>query len=156
MLSEKIISRSIDPATNEMLARAEELGFTTAWDRYEAMLPQCGFGELGVCCRNCNMGPCRISPFEDEGPQLGICGATADIIVARSEIGPVQQVGHLRVELRQIDIQLIVVPRIEATRGGRNIGGPGPATYVHIPLWINIQGIGVVRVGASYEGTKKY
>ena len=86
MLSEKIISRSIDPATNEMLARAEELGFTTAWDRYEAMLPQCGFGELGVCCRNCNMGPCRISPFEDEGPQLGICGATADIIVARNLI----------------------------------------------------------------------
>lgn len=84
--NEKILSRSIDPATHEMLARAEELGFETAWDRYEAMLPQCGFGELGVCCRNCNMGPCRISPFEDEGPQLGICGATADIIVARNLI----------------------------------------------------------------------
>jgi carbon-monoxide dehydrogenase catalytic subunit len=84
--SEKILSRSIDPAVHEMLARAEELGFETAWDRYEAMLPQCGFGELGVCCRNCNMGPCRISPFEDEGPQKGICGATADIIVARNLI----------------------------------------------------------------------
>jgi carbon-monoxide dehydrogenase catalytic subunit len=84
--SEKILSRSIDPATQEMLARAEELGLQTAWDRYEAMLPQCGFGELGVCCRNCNMGPCRISPFEGEGPQLGICGATADIIVARNLI----------------------------------------------------------------------
>jgi carbon-monoxide dehydrogenase catalytic subunit len=82
--SEKILSRSIDPATHEMLARAEELGIETAWDRYEAMLPQCGFGELGVCCRNCNMGPCRISPFEEEGPKLGICGATADIIVARN------------------------------------------------------------------------
>ncbi len=82
--SEKILSRSIDPATQEMLARAEELGLETAWDRYEAMLPQCGFGELGVCCRNCNMGPCRISPFEEEGPKLGVCGATADIIVARN------------------------------------------------------------------------
>ena len=79
-------SRTIDPATQEMLDRAEELGLPTVWDRYEAMLPQCGFGELGVCCRNCNMGPCRISPFEDEGPQLGICGATADIIVARNLI----------------------------------------------------------------------
>ncbi|MCK4316176.1 MAG: carbon monoxide dehydrogenase, partial [Anaerolineae bacterium] len=58
--SEKILSRSIDPATHEMLARAEELGLETAWDRYEAQLPQCGFGELGVCCRNCTMGPCRI------------------------------------------------------------------------------------------------
>ena len=84
--SEKILSRSIDPATQEMLARAEELGFETAWDRYEAQLPQCGFGELGVCCRNCNMGPCRISPFEEEGPKAGVCGATADIIVARNLI----------------------------------------------------------------------
>ena len=82
---EKILNRSIDPATQEMLARAEELNLETAWDRYEAQLPQCGFGELGVCCRNCNMGPCRISPFED-GPKKGVCGATADIIVARNLI----------------------------------------------------------------------
>ncbi len=86
LYSEKVLNRSIDPATQEMLAQAEAQGFETAWDRYEAMLPQCGFGELGVCCRNCNMGPCRISPFEDEGPQRGICGATADIIVARNLI----------------------------------------------------------------------
>ncbi len=84
--SDKILSRSIDPAALEMLARAEELGLETAWDRLEAMLPQCGFGELGVCCRNCNMGPCRISPFEEEGPKKGVCGATADIIVARNLI----------------------------------------------------------------------
>jgi len=84
--SEKVLGRSIDPATQEMLARAEELGLETAWDRYEAMLPQCGFGELGVCCRHCNMGPCRIDPFEEEGPKAGVCGATADIIVARGLI----------------------------------------------------------------------
>ena len=85
LYSEKIRKRSIDPATQAMLARAEELNLETAWDRYEAQLPQCGFGELGVCCRNCNMGPCRISPFED-GPKAGVCGATADIIVARNLI----------------------------------------------------------------------
>ena len=84
--NEKILGRSIDPAVHEMLARAEELGLETAWDRYEAQLPQCGFGELGVCCRHCNMGPCRISPFEEEGPKKGVCGATADIIVARGLI----------------------------------------------------------------------
>jgi carbon-monoxide dehydrogenase catalytic subunit len=32
------------------------------------------------------MGPCRISPFEEEGPKAGVCGATADIIVARNLI----------------------------------------------------------------------
>ena len=32
------------------------------------------------------MGPCRISPFDEEGPKAGVCGATADIIVARGFI----------------------------------------------------------------------
>lgn len=81
-----ILDKSIDPAVHEMLDHAEKNGLETAWDRYQKMLPQCGFGELGVCCRNCNMGPCRISPFEDGGPKKGICGATADIIVARNLI----------------------------------------------------------------------
>ncbi|MDD4488858.1 MAG: anaerobic carbon-monoxide dehydrogenase catalytic subunit, partial [Methanothrix soehngenii] len=54
-----------------------------AWDRLEKQQPQCGFGELGICCRNCNMGPCRIDPF-GEGASAGVCGATADIIVARN------------------------------------------------------------------------
>lgn len=81
---DKIQARSIDPATQIMLLQAEKQGIPTAWDRFEAMQPQCGFGELGLCCRNCNMGPCRISPFEGEGPKQGVCGATADIIVARN------------------------------------------------------------------------
>jgi len=71
------------PAAQEMLRQAEKLGIETAWDRYEAQLPQCGFGELGTCCRNCMQGPCRIDPF-GEGPQKGVCGATADTIVARN------------------------------------------------------------------------
>jgi carbon-monoxide dehydrogenase catalytic subunit len=29
------------------------------------------------------MGPCRIDPFGDSGPKKGVCGATADTIVAR-------------------------------------------------------------------------
>ena len=66
-----------------MLQKAEEEGIETAWDRYEKQLPQCSFGQLGICCRNCNMGPCRIDPF-GEGADRGICGATADIIVARN------------------------------------------------------------------------
>ncbi|KKC29462.1 anaerobic carbon-monoxide dehydrogenase catalytic subunit [Caldanaerobacter subterraneus] len=74
---------SIDPAVTKMLEIARKQGMETAWDRYLAQKPQCGFGELGICCRNCNMGPCRIDPF-GEGPQKGVCGATADTIVARN------------------------------------------------------------------------
>jgi anaerobic carbon-monoxide dehydrogenase catalytic subunit len=75
--------RSVDPASQEMLAVCAKADLETAWDRYDRQQPQCGFGELGICCRNCNMGPCRIDPF-GEGPTTGVCGATADIIVARN------------------------------------------------------------------------
>jgi carbon-monoxide dehydrogenase catalytic subunit len=75
--------RSIDIATNEIREYASQAGIETAWDRLEAQEPQCGFGKLGICCRNCLMGPCRIDPFGD-GAREGICGATADTIVARN------------------------------------------------------------------------
>jgi carbon-monoxide dehydrogenase catalytic subunit len=75
--------RSIDPATQEMADHAAACGFELAWDRYEALLPQCDFGRLGICCRNCVLGPCRIDPFGD-GAQYGVCGATADTIAARN------------------------------------------------------------------------
>jgi carbon-monoxide dehydrogenase catalytic subunit len=81
-MKEEILNRSIDPAALTMLEVADKAGLETAWDRFEKQQPQCGFGELGVCCRHCNMGPCRIDPF-GEGPTKGVCGATADIMVAR-------------------------------------------------------------------------
>ncbi len=74
--------RTIDPAAQAMLSIAQKAGLETAWDRFEKQQPQCGFGELGLCCRHCNMGPCRIDPF-GEGPSRGVCGATADTMVAR-------------------------------------------------------------------------
>ncbi|MBW1645619.1 MAG: anaerobic carbon-monoxide dehydrogenase catalytic subunit [Deltaproteobacteria bacterium] len=55
----------------------------TVWDRLAAQQPQCGYCEMGLSCRICAMGPCRIDPF-GEGPQKGVCGADADIIVARN------------------------------------------------------------------------
>jgi anaerobic carbon-monoxide dehydrogenase catalytic subunit len=66
-----------------MLKKAQDEGIETAWDRLKKQEPQCGYCELGVSCRICAMGPCRIDPF-GEGPQLGVCGADADIIVARN------------------------------------------------------------------------
>ena len=82
-MSKDVRDRSIDPASQEMLDLCQRSGLETAWDRFEKQQPLCGFGELGLCCRNCNMGPCRIDPF-GEGASKGTCGATADIIVARN------------------------------------------------------------------------
>jgi carbon-monoxide dehydrogenase catalytic subunit len=76
-------SRSVDPAAQEMLAQARALGARTVWDRHDDLKPLCGFGELGLCCDICYMGPCRIDPF-GEGAQLGACGADAHLIVARN------------------------------------------------------------------------
>ncbi len=75
--------RSIDKASQQMIDHAAGCGFELAWDRYEALLPQCDFGKLGICCRNCVLGPCRIDPF-GEGAQRGVCGATAGTIAARN------------------------------------------------------------------------
>ncbi|MDR3238842.1 MAG: anaerobic carbon-monoxide dehydrogenase catalytic subunit [Clostridiales bacterium] len=74
--------KTIDPAAAEMLSKAASEKIETTWDRYEKQQPQCGFGELGVCCRNCLQGPCRINPFGE--PKRGICGADADLIVTRN------------------------------------------------------------------------
>jgi carbon-monoxide dehydrogenase catalytic subunit len=66
----------------ELLPIANSRGIETVFDRYKAQQPQCGFGTLGLCCRICWKGPCRIDPF-GEGPKHGICGADRDTIVAR-------------------------------------------------------------------------
>lgn len=76
-------SRSADPAAEEMLRIADREGYESIWSRHEAQQPQCGYGQLGTCCRICSMGPCRIDPF-GHGPSRGVCGATADTIVARN------------------------------------------------------------------------
>ncbi|MHB8707858.1 MAG: anaerobic carbon-monoxide dehydrogenase catalytic subunit [Desulfuromonadales bacterium] len=77
------MKQSIDPSLQELLPLAKAEGIDTVWDRHQAMQPQCGFGQLGICCRICWKGPCRVDPF-GEGPQRGICGADADTIVARN------------------------------------------------------------------------
>jgi anaerobic carbon-monoxide dehydrogenase catalytic subunit len=71
--------RSIDPAAQAMLIRAEELGLDTAFSRAEQMVP-CPIGADGSCCRMCFMGPCRLV----KDGQTGVCGATIETITARS------------------------------------------------------------------------
>ncbi|HEX6303779.1 MAG TPA: anaerobic carbon-monoxide dehydrogenase catalytic subunit [Anaerolineales bacterium] len=73
--------RSIDPASREMLFRADELGLSTAFSRADDMVP-CNIGGAGMCCKICGMGPCRLTK---EG-QTGVCGATIDTIQARNLI----------------------------------------------------------------------
>ena len=72
--------RVTDPASLEVLKKAEAEGIDTCFDRMDTQASQCSFGKGGLCCRICHMGPCRIrakSPY-------GVCGADADTVVARN------------------------------------------------------------------------
>jgi len=56
------------------------LPLETAHHRVPTQETKCGFGLQGVCCRLCANGPCRVTPSAPRG----ICGASADTIVARN------------------------------------------------------------------------
>jgi carbon-monoxide dehydrogenase catalytic subunit len=68
----------------KMIEKARRDGVQTVWDRFEQQTPSCKFCELGLTCKNCNMGPCRISYKENGKMKRGVCGADGDVIVARN------------------------------------------------------------------------
>jgi len=81
------VKATIDIASQEMIARAQELGVETIFDRAENMKP-CSIGIQGICCKNCAMGPCRLplpkGGIEGADQRKGLCGATANTIAARN------------------------------------------------------------------------
>ena len=69
-----------EAATAKLLETGKKVG-ADAWQyRVANQTPHCKFGEQGVCCRICSMGPCRITP---KAPR-GICGCDVHGIVARN------------------------------------------------------------------------
>ena len=77
--------KSVDPAAGQALERAAQMGMKTAFDRHQEQGNRCPFGESGMCCKVCDMGPCRIS-LRETGAKRGICGATGATIAARQLI----------------------------------------------------------------------
>jgi anaerobic carbon-monoxide dehydrogenase catalytic subunit len=73
--------RTTDPAAQEILIYADEVGIGTAFTRAEDMVA-CNIGGAGMCCKLCGMGPCRLT----KDGQTGVCGATIDTIQARNLI----------------------------------------------------------------------
>jgi carbon-monoxide dehydrogenase catalytic subunit len=76
-------ARSVDKATLRMLEKAAADGVETVFDRAEKMKP-CPIGADGSCCKNCSMGPCRVTARKDGTQPTGLCGATAETISARN------------------------------------------------------------------------
>ena len=67
-------------ATNRLLETGAKVGADSWQLRVKNQTPHCKFGEKGICCRICSMGPCRITP---KAPR-GICGCDAHGIVGRN------------------------------------------------------------------------
>lgn len=86
-----------DKQVEEMVNYLRGRGIDTVWDVQAAydgdffgLKDRCSFGSYGLCCRNCDMGPCRLD-FEDlpyhvkmAAPRVkrGTCGKTADSMAA--------------------------------------------------------------------------
>ncbi len=75
--------KTADSAVEAFLSKAAENGVSLVWDRYEKSLPQCGFCETGLNCRDCLQGPCISHPFRD-GNKVGVCGKDRDILGVHS------------------------------------------------------------------------
>ena len=70
----------MEAATNKLLETGAKVG-ADAWQyRVKNQTPHCKFGEQGICCRICSMGPCRITK---KAPR-GICGCDAHGIAGRN------------------------------------------------------------------------
>jgi hydroxylamine reductase (hybrid-cluster protein) len=77
----EIHKKSADAAVNKLIVKAYRSQTDLAWDRAEAMQPQCGFGRMGICCTDCYEGPCRVNPFA-ETEQYSICGRNQQDLMA--------------------------------------------------------------------------
>ncbi len=90
MREEEKKSKSIDPATLEMIDKAAHEGVRVVFERAEKIKP-CPIGLEGSCCSICAMGPCRVplprgreETPEEKKKRTGVCGATAETIAARN------------------------------------------------------------------------
>ena len=82
-MSTEFVSTTVEQMeadTARLHETAEMVGIDTFQDRVKNQTPHCKFGDQGICCKICSMGPCRITP---KAPK-GICGATAATIAGRN------------------------------------------------------------------------
>jgi len=80
---EFIQKKTMDSAVEPFLTKAADGEISLAWDRYEGQLPECGFCETGLSCRDCLQGPCISHPFRDSN-KAGVCGKDKDLLAIQS------------------------------------------------------------------------
>ncbi|MHB8125453.1 MAG: anaerobic carbon-monoxide dehydrogenase catalytic subunit [Desulfitobacteriaceae bacterium] len=84
-----------DPSARTYLLKAKKEGISLSWNQLESMMPQDGFGLLGLTCQECLQGPCRLNPFRFE-ETASICGLTRDDLVINGLFRQVSKDSQLR------------------------------------------------------------
>ncbi len=80
---EFIQKKTADRTVEHFLPKAADKGVKLAWDRFEGQLPECGFCESGLSCRDCLQGPCISHPFRGSS-KMGVCGKDKDILAVQT------------------------------------------------------------------------
>ncbi len=80
---EFIQKKTADEAVAHFLPKAADKEMMLAWDRFEGQLPECGFCESGLSCRDCLQGPCISHPFRDTS-KMGVCGKDRHVLAVQS------------------------------------------------------------------------
>jgi carbon-monoxide dehydrogenase catalytic subunit len=136
-----------NPGDIDLFRKAKEENLELGIDRLKKMMPQCGFGELGTCCVLCYLGPCRIDPFE-AGPKQGVCGADADVIVARNFLraatgGAASHAGHAR------ELALLLLEVAEGKAPGYQVRDEAKLLSLAARLGIGTDGRTVAAIAAD-------
>lgn len=76
----QVRKKTADPAARSYLLKAKNEGIKLSWNQFENMLPQDGFGRLGLVCLDCLLGPCRINPFSHMEERT-VCGLNRNELV---------------------------------------------------------------------------
>lgn len=90
----KVRRKTTDPSARTYLLKAKKEGIELSWNRLEKMMPQDGFGLLGLTCQECLQGPCRLNPFRTEETAT-VCGFTRDDLVFNGLLRQVSKVSRL-------------------------------------------------------------
>jgi len=86
-----------------------------AIERENEKFSACGYGLLGLCCSACLLGPCRLSPFDEESAK-GLCGDNRDLIVAKNLLRlAIGEAAYEIKNLKQAVLQNISSPYPEKT-----------------------------------------
>ncbi|MFW6055652.1 MAG: hypothetical protein ACOC9D_07065, partial [Thermodesulfobacteriota bacterium] len=79
-----IQKKTKDTTVESFISLAAQEGIDLAWDRFETQVPECGFCETGLSCRDCLQGPCISHPFKGDMSKTGVCGKDKDTFAAHS------------------------------------------------------------------------